>query len=69
MEVRALRSILGSPVGCFFGEKEGGQGGERRAGQSLAGMLQLLFSKAAPRAPGLRLPADLIRCDKRPEKC
>ena len=51
-----------SPVGCFFGKRrEGRQAGWGRAS---AGMLQLLFSKAAPRVPGLRLLADLIRCDK-----
>lgn len=74
VQVLALHSILGSPVGCFFGEKReergeerrGGRGGEERRGRgrASAGMLQLLFSKAAPRAPGLRLSADLIRCDK-----
>ena len=49
-------------MGCFFGKRrEGRQAGWGRAS---AGMLQLLFSKAAPRVPGLRLLADLIRCDK-----
>lgn len=62
-EVQALSSIhhpVQSAVGCFFGEER--EGGEGRPGS--AGMLRLLFSKAAPRAAGLRLPADLIRCDK-----
>ena len=46
-------------------EEEGGEAeGCRGWGRAAAGMLQLLFSKAAPRVPGLRLLADLIRCDK-----
>lgn len=54
-------------MGRFFGEKMGrgeGREGCRGWGRASAGMLQLLFSKAAPRVPGLRLLADLIRCDK-----
>lgn len=63
VEVLALSSIchpVPEPCGVFLW---GGEGGRKRRAAS-AGMLQLLFSKAAPRAPGLRLPADLIRCDK-----
>lgn len=55
----------GEPCGLFLWEEEGGEAeGCRGWGRAAAGMLQLLFSKAAPRVPGLRLLADLIRCDK-----
>ena len=53
-----------SPVGCFFGKRREGRQRGAEGGAGPAGMLQLLFSKAAPRVPGLRLLADLIRCDK-----
>ena len=56
----------GEPCGLLLGEEVGGEAGTGCGGwgRAEAGMLQLLFSKAAPRVPGLRLLADLIRCDK-----
>ena len=51
-------------MGCFFGKRREGRQRGAEGGAGPAGMLQLLFSKAAPRVPGLRLLADLIRCDK-----
>lgn len=65
LSLHSIRSVLSQsqePCRVFLWGEEGGRGGE--GGPASAGMLQLLFSKAAPRAPGLRLPADLIRCDK-----